>query len=101
MEQEVDQYADTAHSLVDHVIEVALKRLQDENLTRQRAMEAIRFDLSRSSSSEPPPPPEYEDFEVQNIRWLTIEEFSIEKAEERINEFIKVDIYIIDIYISI
>ena len=90
MEEEVDQYAATAHNLVDNVIENALKRLTEENITRQRTMESIRFDLSRSASAEPPPPPEYEDFEVQNIRWLTIEEFSVEKAEEKIHEFIKV-----------
>ena len=31
-----------------------------------------------------------EDFEVQNIEWLTVEEFSEKRAEEKIHEFIKV-----------
>lgn len=90
MPSEIDEYAVTAHDLVDHVIENAMRKLQDEHKLRQETMAAIKFDLSRSASAEPPPPPKYENFEVQNIEWLTIEEFSIQKAEERISEFLKV-----------
>ena len=34
--------------------------------------------------------PPYEDFEVENIKWLTIQEFSTDAAEQKINEFVKV-----------
>lgn len=49
----------------------------------------MKFDLSRSNTISYEEP-KYEDYDVQNIPWLTIEEFSVEKAERKINEFIKV-----------
>ena len=44
-------------------------------------------DLSDTIEYKEPP---YEDYEVDNIKWLTIHEFSVEAAEQKINEFIKV-----------
>ena len=35
-------------------------------------------------------PPKREDFSVKNIEWLTIEQFTPEGAEAKINEFVKV-----------
>ena len=35
-----------------------------------------------------------DDYEIQNIEWLNIEEFSEKRAEEKIHEFIKVEILI-------
>ena len=37
--------------------------------------------------------PKREDFKVKNIEWLTIDQFTPEKAEGKINEFIKVNFY--------
>ena len=44
---------------------------------------------SKSNTTEYKEPP-YEDYEVENIKWLSIQEFSVEAAERKINEFIKV-----------
>lgn len=93
MPEPIDQFATTAHNLVDTVIESALRKLEDENKIRKQAIAAIRLDLSRSASAEPPPPVVHENYEVENIEWLTIEEFSIEKAEKKINDFIKVSLF--------
>lgn len=87
-EAEIDDYARQAHSLVDSVVESAMKHLKAEHWDREKTKESIRFDLTRDNTVIYEPP-KYEDFEMKNIKWLTIEEFSVEKAEERINEFIK------------
>jgi hypothetical protein len=90
MEQgHIDEYANQAHQLVDDVIESAMGKLKNELWLRDKTKEAINSDLSRNNTiiyKEP----KYEDYEVQNIKWLTIEEFSPDKAEGKINEFIKV-----------
>jgi len=86
---QVDEYARQAHTLVDHVIENALRKLQNEHWSREKTKESISFDLSREDTVVYEEP-KLEDFEVKNIKWLAISEFNAEKAEEKINEFIKV-----------
>ena len=85
----VDQYAKTAHQLVDFVIENAIKRLSDENTDREKTLASIQFDLSVDNTYIYEPP-SYENYDCENITWLTIQEFSPEKAEAKINEFVKV-----------
>ena len=45
--------------------------------------------LHRSNTTEYKEP-SYEDYQVENIKWLSIQEFSVEAAGGKINEFIKV-----------
>ncbi|KAK3096085.1 hypothetical protein FSP39_022939 [Pinctada imbricata] len=82
-----DVYADQAKRLVDEVIDTAIKRLETNlSLTeRERTFESLKAEeFSRQSTFV-----KDENYEVKNIKWLKIEEFSVEKAEQKINEFIK------------
>lgn len=88
MTSQVDEYARQAHTLVDDVIESAMTKLQNEHWNREKTKDSITFELSRDNSITYEEP-KYEDFEVKNIKWLSIEEFSTEKAEDKIHEFIK------------
>jgi len=85
----IDEFAEVAHGVVDTVIEKAITRLKHETLQRQKTLESIRFDLSRENTITYPAS-QYEDYDIKNIDWLTIGEFTNEAAENRIHEFIKV-----------
>jgi hypothetical protein len=88
-----DVYADQAKKLVDEVIETAITRLETNlSLTeREKTFESLKAEeFSRQSTFV-----RDDNFEVKNIKWLTISEFSVEKAEEKIHEFIKVIIVIL------
>ena len=89
MEEQIDEYAKQAHQLVDYVIESSIMKLEDKALQRDKTLQSIKFDMSRDTTivfAEP----KYEDYEIENIDWLTIDEFTVEKAEEKINDFVKV-----------
>ncbi|XP_062588727.1 A-kinase anchor protein 14-like [Saccostrea cucullata] len=82
-----DVYADQAKRLVDEVIDIAIKRLETNlSLTeREKTFESLKAEeFSRQSTFV-----RDDNFEVKNIKWLTISEFSAEKAEQKIHEFIK------------
>merc|ERR1712038_243522 len=89
-------YEQQAARIVDNVIDQALQKIADDGLARERALEAagVKFDIV-GNMVESPKVPEItpiimeDDFEIQNIEWLTIEEFSEKRAEEKIHEFIK------------
>lgn len=86
----VDIYAKTAHNLVDQVIESAIRRLEEEESnSRQKTLDSIQFDHSRDQTIVFADPPKIEEYDVQNIEWLSIGEFSPEKAEQKIQEFVK------------
>ena len=87
----LDEYAQQAHELVDDVIESALTKLKNELWLREKTKDSLNIDLSRNSTFVYQEP-KYEDYEVQNIQWLTIDEFSPKRAEEKINEFIAVSV---------
>lgn len=90
MEQEdLDEYQHQAHELVDEVIESALSKLKNELWLREKSKSSINIDLAQNSTIVYREPPKYENFEVQNIEWLTIEEFSPKLASGKIDEFIK------------
>ena len=83
-----DVYADQAKRLVDEVIDSAIKRLETNlSLTdREKTFESLRAEeFSRQSTFA-----RDESYVVKNINWLNIEEFSVDKAEQKINEYIKV-----------
>ena len=89
MSAEDDAYALQAKSLVDDVIEMAIKRLET-NISlmseKEKTFESVRFsEISRESTYV-----RREDFTVDNIAWLAIGDFSVENGEKKINEFIAV-----------
>lgn len=88
MEAELDEYAKQAHKLVDRVIESSISKLENNGLQKEKTMQSIKFDMSRDTTIVFADP-KYEDYDIENIDWLSIEEFTVEKAEEKINEFIK------------
>lgn len=91
-----DEYADQAHALVDQVvtnakemvndvIASAFRRLETRMSEREKTCESLKTALmSRESTFI-----RDENFEIKDIGWLNIQEFSVEKAEEKINEYIK------------
>lgn len=82
-----DVYADQAKKLVDEVIDTAIKRLETNlSLTeREKTFESLKAEeFSRQSTFV-----REDNFEVKNIKWLNISEFSVEKAEGKIHEYIK------------
>ena len=83
-----DQFSKTAHNLVDQVIEAAIQRLEDEDLIKQKNLNSIRTQMRRDDNNYQPP--KREDFTVTNIEWLDIEQFSVDNAIQKIEEFIKV-----------
>lgn len=89
MEAELDEYAKQAHKLVDRVIESSISKLENNGLQKEKTMQSIKFDMSRDTTIVFADP-KYEDYDIENIDWLSIEEFTVEKAEEKIYEFIKV-----------
>ncbi|XP_041348445.1 A-kinase anchor protein 14-like isoform X2 [Gigantopelta aegis] len=66
-----DSYEMLAKNLVDEVIKKTLYRLEESNMLQSPTV--VRE----------------EDYEIKDIKWLTIEEFSPESAEEKIHEFIE------------
>lgn len=80
-------YADQARRLVDEVIESAIGRLETSlSLTeREKSFELSKVaDASRQSTFV------RDNYQLKDIKWLTISEFTVEKGEEKINDFIKV-----------
>ena len=85
-----DEFADQAKTLVDNVIEMAIKRLET-NLSlmsdKERTFESLKIsEMSRESTAFV----REEDYVIDNIAWLAIGEFSVEQAEKKIDDFIQV-----------
>ncbi len=82
---EIDPYIEEAHSLVDTVISNALintqKYLSQDNIVVEEKSSEKNIEKSAKES-----PSETN----TNITWLTGEEFSIQKGQHKIEEFIKV-----------
>ena len=84
----VEELEQQAHHLVDRVIDNSIKRVISELHSGDesdlgRPVSAVRdYDslLFR----------ETEDHDIQDIHWMTIDQFTIEKGEAKINEFVKV-----------
>ena len=99
MDGRTEALVQQAHRLVDHVIESAIRKLQADAAESNKGVgnrqitiggESVRFDLSRDTTLIYQEPPPWEDYDIENIEWLNIEDFSVEKAEEKIHEYIKV-----------
>lgn len=85
---ETDPYVHEAHRLIDQVLSSAIRRLESEGLVVHSEDSDTVLSLTREQTLQLIEENK-EDFDVQNIEWLKIEEFSVEKGEEKINEFIK------------
>ncbi|VDI49991.1 A-kinase anchor protein 14 [Mytilus galloprovincialis] len=83
-----EAYADQAKKLVDDVIEASIKRLETGiALTeREKTFESI---IQQSETSPENTFVRDENFVVENIKWLTIGDYSVAKAEEKMHEYIK------------
>lgn len=84
-----DVYVDQVKKLVDEVIDIVIKCLEINLLLIEceKMFELLKveeffrqFIFVREDN-----------FEVKNIKWLNILEFSVEKVEEKIYEYIKVE----------
>lgn len=87
MDESESVLAQQAHELVDRVIDNARKRLIKEF----KIVEEIGFDRPVSSVKDYDTLlcRETEEFEIPNIDWLTIANFTVEKGKEKISEFVK------------
>ena len=83
----VDNVVSNAKEMVDDVIASAFRRLETRMSEREKTCESLKAGMLSKESTFIS---RDENFEVQDIGWLTIQEFSVEKAEEKINEYIKV-----------
>ncbi|XP_033127041.1 A-kinase anchor protein 14-like [Anneissia japonica] len=79
-------FENQAHELVDRVIDNARKRIlkdigvnEDEDGRPLSSIRSYSTLLYR----------ETEDYEIKDIVWMTIEEFSVEEGEKKINEFVQ------------
>ena len=108
MDGRTEALVQQAHRLVDHVIESAIRKLQADAAatttagSRQITLggESVRFDLSRDTTLIYQEPPPWEDYDIENIEWLNIEDFTVEKAEEKIHEYIKASVTFRYLYIN-
>ena len=77
-----------AHNLVDMVIDNSIKRVISDLHSGDES------DLGRPMSSLKDYDSllfrEVEDYEIRDIEWMTINEFTIEKGEAKIDSFVKV-----------
>ena len=88
----VETYSQQVHEFVDMVIENAIKHFMNEKLRRQTTMEELEVELSRGSTPAVSRRV-YDDETIENIEWLTIEEFTVVRGLSKIKEFIKVRIW--------
>ncbi|CAH1788284.1 unnamed protein product [Owenia fusiformis] len=74
-EIEPDPYSETANELVDEVLNSAIIDVQEQ----------IKLNSNNSADTTI----KKENHEYKDIQWLTLQEFTIEKGDEKINEFLK------------
>lgn len=89
MADDGDVYAQQAKKLVDDVIELAIRRLET-NVSlmseKEKTFESLKFsEMSRETTFV-----REDDYVIDNITWLSIGEFTVELAEKKIDEFVKV-----------
>ena len=83
----VDNVISNAKEMVDNVIASAFRRLETRMSEREKTCESLKMGLVSAESTFIS---RDENYEIEDIGWLSIQEFSVEKAEEKINEYIKV-----------
>ncbi|KAL8573825.1 hypothetical protein ACOMHN_019098 [Nucella lapillus] len=81
----VDDVISNAKDMVDDVIASAFRRLETRLSEREKTCDSLRTGLLSQESTFL----RDDNYDVQDIGWMTIQDFSVERAEEKINEFIK------------
>ncbi|RUS79740.1 hypothetical protein EGW08_012513 [Elysia chlorotica] len=82
---EEDLYLDEAKKMIDGFIDMAFRRLETSMSDREKSFESLKqLHMSREHTIK-----KEDKYAVENIEWLTIDEFTIEKGEQKIHEFIK------------
>uniref|UniRef100_A0A0B6Z8J2 A-kinase anchor protein 14 n=1 Tax=Arion vulgaris TaxID=1028688 RepID=A0A0B6Z8J2_9EUPU len=80
-----DMYMTEAKLMVNGFIDMAFRRLETSMSDREKSFESIRqLSTSREITLR-----KEDMYEIENIQWLSIEEFTIERGQEKIHEFIK------------
>ncbi|BFZ00785.1 hypothetical protein BsWGS_03824 [Bradybaena similaris] len=80
-----DMYMNEAKAMVNGFIDMAFRRLETSMSDREKSLESIKqLNTSRESAFR-----KEDTYEAEDIEWLTIEQFTIARGQEKIHEFIK------------
>ncbi|GFN78637.1 A-kinase anchor protein 14 [Plakobranchus ocellatus] len=80
-----DMYMDEAKQMINGFIDLAFRRLETSMSDREKSFESLKqLRMSREHTIH-----KEDTYAVENIEWLTIDEFTVEKGEQKIHEFIK------------
>ncbi|KAK7480481.1 hypothetical protein BaRGS_00028298 [Batillaria attramentaria] len=82
----VDNAVSGAMEMVEDVIASAFRRLETRMSEREKTCESLK---TGRLSEEDTFISRDENFEMKDIGWMTIQDFSVEKAEQKIHEYIK------------
>lgn len=75
-----------AKAMVNGFIDMAFRRLETSMSDREKSLESIKqLNTSRESAFR-----KEDTYKAEDIEWLTIEQFTIARGQEKIHEFIKV-----------
>lgn len=75
-----------AKEMINGFIDMAFRRLETSMSDREKSFESLKqLHHSREHTLH-----KEDTYSVENIQWLNINEFTIEKGKEKIHEFIKV-----------
>ncbi|CAL1542981.1 unnamed protein product [Lymnaea stagnalis] len=79
-----DMYMKEAKQMINGFIDLAFRRLETSMSDREKSFESIKqLHRSREHTIQ-----KEDTYNVENIEWLTIEEFTPQRGEEKIREFI-------------
>lgn len=80
-----DAYMNEAKEMINGFIDMAFRGLETGVSDREKSFESIKqLNMSREQTLI-----KEDSYSHENIQWLTISEFSIDKGKEKIHEFIK------------
>lgn len=80
-----DAYMNEAKEMINGFIDLAFRRLETSMSDREKSFESLKqLNMSRENTLQ-----KEDSYSVENIEWLTINEFNIDKGKDKIHEFIK------------
>ncbi|XP_064615599.1 A-kinase anchor protein 14-like [Liolophura sinensis] len=80
-----EEYEKQAKVLVDDFINNAIQKLEIGMLEREKTIDSMKKEMVRHNAFTS----RQENYEVKDINWLTIQNFSVEKGQEKIMEYIQ------------